>query len=155
MNRSDRASNIENLAEPLRAIAELGGGVAFIVDCRSGALVYLSASVDALLGYGRADFDAGFGCAAGAGPLAALCAVMAERVPGAGGARAHAIDCTDPATAGPLLRETTQQHRDGRLVPLAVASVVLADAAGAPAWLAGSLRDLSARDAQAAAQRRF
>ena len=155
MNRSDRASNKDNLAEPFRAIAELGGGVAFILDCRSGALVYLSEAVVALLGYGRADFDAGLEGAADS-PLAALCAVMAERLPGASPARANAIDFADPADgAGTLLRETTQQHRDGQLVPVAVASALVCDAAGDPAYVAGSLRDLSARDAQAAAQRRF
>lgn len=152
MNRSDRASPI--FAEPFRAIAELGGGVAFIVDCRSGALCYISDSVAALLGYEAAEVAANFG--SGAGPLAPLCALMAERLPAAFPARAPAIDFADAVDAsGMLLRETTVPHRDGQLLPLAVASSVVVDGAGDPAWLAGSLRDLSARDAQAAAQRRF
>jgi two-component system OmpR family sensor kinase len=161
MTRPVSATTSDNLAEPFRAIAELDGAVAFILDYRSGALAYISASVLPMLGVGRDTIAAVFAARAAAGgastgPLSALCAVMAERLPAPFNAGAPAIDFSDrPGAHGQLVRETTVQHRDGQLVPLAVTSALVQGSDGAPAQVVGSLRDLSARAAQAAAQKRF
>lgn len=174
MTRPANSSTTDALAEPFRVIAELGGGVAFILDCRGGALLYISASVAQLLGYGYEQFAAAFaavttpaagdaaaadaivpGAPVGAGPLAALCAMMAERLPARFRSGARAIDFSDAIDAsGQLSRETTVQHRDGQLVPVAVASALVHGSDGVPTHVVGSLRDLSARHAEAAAQRR-
>jgi hypothetical protein len=53
MNRSASISGHAGpeLAEQFRVIAELGGDVAFSIDCASGKLCYLSPAVEQLLGY--------------------------------------------------------------------------------------------------------
>ncbi|HBI68272.1 MAG TPA: PAS domain-containing sensor histidine kinase, partial [Massilia sp.] len=60
------------LAEQFRVIAEIGGDIAFSIDCASGALRYLSPAIEQLLGYSPADIAAQLGDPGSA--LAALCA---------------------------------------------------------------------------------
>ncbi|MDB5907042.1 MAG: uncharacterized protein JWP34_1156 [Massilia sp.] len=133
-------------AEQFRAIAELGGNVAWIVDCATGRLAYISAAVEALLGYGLADFQRQLAAAAPDSPLAPLCAGLPERL-----ARLAAGDLSRLQ----LVRQFDQLHRDGRQVPVEVISSILVDQAGCPTSLVGIVRDLSARREHEAGQRRF
>ncbi len=144
----DRSTSVTmaNLGEQFRAIAELEGNVAWIIDCASGLPTYISASVLALLGYDMADFLAQFQAGNPNGPLAALCAGLPARLQryAAGDlSRRHVVRCFD------------QRHRDGRIVPVEVTSTILDGADGAPAFVAGILRDISERRELAERQRRF
>jgi signal transduction histidine kinase len=137
-------------AEPFRAIAELGGAVAWVIDCATGLPSYISPSIETLLGYGLADFEHQFGTPDAAGPLAALCGGLRARL-----ARLAAGDLSRLR----LVRQFDQPHRDGRTVPIEVVSSVLADHSGNPTQLVGIVRDRSARREheleQERAQRRF
>ncbi|WP_217619345.1 PAS domain-containing protein, partial [Achromobacter sp. GbtcB20] len=59
-------------------IAEIGGDIAFSIDCASGALLYVSPSIEQLLGYSPAEVAAQLDQRGSA--LAALCAGVPERV---------------------------------------------------------------------------
>lgn len=133
-------------AEQFRTIAEIGGDVAWIVDCGSGLPSYISASIEALLGYRFDDFHRQLGSGDAAGPLAQLCAGLPARL-----ARLAAGDLSRLR----LVRRFDQPHRDGRPVPIEVLSSVLLDQAGRPVSLAGIVRDLGARREHEAGQRRF
>jgi signal transduction histidine kinase len=133
-------------ADQFRVIAEIGGDVAWIVDCASGLPSYISPAIEPLLGYGFADFKRQLGAAAGDGPLGPLCAGLGARL-----ARLAAGDLSRLR----LVRQFDQRHRDGRLVPIEVISSVLVDQAGRPTSLVGTVRDLSARREHEAGQRRF
>jgi signal transduction histidine kinase len=133
-------------ADQFRLIAEIGGDVAWIVDCGTGLPSYISPAVEPLLGYGFADFHRQMKDGDPAGPLGALCADLAARL-----TRLAAGDLSRLQ----LVRQFDHQHRDGRQVPIEVVSSVKLDPAGRPASLVGIVRDLSARREHEAAQRRF
>lgn len=132
-------------AEAFRTIAELSGDVAFIVDCTSRLPVYVSPGVDDLLGYGIADIEQQLRSGA-AGPLAALCAGLPERL------RRFADG------DGSRLRVTRAfelRRPDGRIAPVEVISTLMLDETGRPAALAGLVRDQSAQRNRALEQKRF
>jgi PAS domain S-box-containing protein len=141
-----RARNATDLGEQFRAIAELEGNVAWVIDCASGRPCYMSDSVLALLGYDMADFVAHFDAGLPDGPLAALCAGLSQRLKRyADGDRSRQR----------VVRTFDQRHRDGRIVPVEVISTIMPDAGGAPAFVAGTLRDISERRELAERQRKF
>ncbi|MFL6659146.1 MAG: ATP-binding protein [Massilia sp.] len=152
MDRSARASLAQQaacdaeLGASFRALAELDGNVAWVVDCATGMPTYISASVLALLGYDVADFVAQFEAGNPPGPLAALCAGLSERL------RRYAAGDT---TRQRLVRCFEQRHRDGRLIPIEVVSLIVVGADGRAATVAGSIRDVSERREQGERQRRF
>ena len=131
-------------ADAFRTIAELGGDIAFIVDCARGLPVYISPGVDALVGYSMADIQAQF--EQGEGPLADLCDGLPDRL------RRFA---EGDGSRLRVAREFELRRPDGRSVPVEVISTLMLDAAGQPASLAGLVRDLSARRARALEQKRF
>jgi signal transduction histidine kinase len=134
------------MAEQFRVIAEISGDVAFSIDCASGLPRYLSASVEQLLGYPPSAFH---GHLAGTDPLpalAALCGGLPARL-----ARFTAGDSTRLR----VVRQFDVRHRCGQTVPLEVISTLMLDAQGQPQVLVGLLRDLSARRAREAEQKRF
>jgi signal transduction histidine kinase len=137
-------------ADQFRIIAEIGGDVAWIIDCATCLPSYISPSVEQLLGYGFGDFHHQFSAGAAEAPLARLCGGLPARL-----ARLAAGDLSRLR----LVRQYEQPHRDGRAVPIEVISSLLLDQAGRPAALVGIVRDLSARRKdeaeREAGQRRF
>lgn len=134
------------VADCFRTIAECRGDIAWIVDCGSGALTYLSPAAAQVLGYHASDFNAQL-ASGGDGPLALLCSGLGERLRrfGAGDDSRRQV-----------LREFEIIHgSDGRNLPIDVASTLLVDGGGAALALAGTIRDLSARREHEAGQRRF
>jgi PAS domain S-box-containing protein len=132
-------------AEAFRTIAELSGDIAFIVDCASGLPVYLSPGIDDLLGYGMSDIEQQL-IGHAAGPLAALCGGLAQRL------RRFAEG------DGSRLRVTRAfevRRPDGRIAPVEVISTLMLDADGQAAALAGLVRDGSAQRVRALEQKRF
>ena len=153
MDRSARALTAQSmggsdtdLGEQFRAIAELDGNVAWIIDCITGLPAYISPSVLALLGYDPADFLAHFESGANDGPLAALCAGLPARL--------QRFAAGDPSRLR-VVRCFDQPHRDGHTVAIEVVSQILTGADGAPRFVAGTIRDVSERREQAERQRRF
>ncbi|WP_229423429.1 PAS domain-containing sensor histidine kinase [Massilia frigida] len=134
------------LMEQFRAIAELRGDVAWIVDCASGALSYISPSVRDMLGYAPRDFIRQLSSHDAASPLATLCAGLPERL-----ARFAAGDQSRRA----LVRHFDQLRADGSTVPLDVRSTLLTDSNGKPSVLVGVMIDTSAERERAERQRRF
>jgi len=132
------------MAEQFRVIAEIGGDIAFSIDCASGALRYVSPSIENLLGYSPSDVAAQFGDAGSA--LAALCAGMPERI-----RRLRAGDRSRLR----LVRETELRGAHGHMVPVEVLSALLCDAAGEPLLLVGQVRDLSPRRQRETERKRF
>ncbi|MDB5935477.1 MAG: uncharacterized protein JWQ01_2821 [Massilia sp.] len=132
-------------AEQFRVIAEIAGDVAWIVDCATGLPSYISPSIEQLLGYGFGDFHRQMQGREAAGPLAALCAGLPQRVTRLAGGDLSRLR---------LVRQFDQPHRDGRIVPIEVISSVLMEA-GRPTSLVGIVRDLGARREHEAGQRRF
>lgn len=132
------------LAEQFRVIAEIGGDIAFSIDCASGALLYVSPSIEQLLGYSPADIAAQLGDAGSA--LAALCAGMPERV--------RRLRNGDRSRLR-LVRETELRGAHGYLVPVEVLSALVCDAGGEPVTLVGQVRDLSPRRQREAERKRF
>ncbi|NHZ44085.1 PAS domain-containing sensor histidine kinase [Massilia aquatica] len=139
-------SSDNRLVEQFRAIAELRGDVAWIVDCASGSLSYISPSVRDLLGYEAADVSKQLSSPQAASPLAALCAGLPERI-----ARFAAGD----RSRRELLRRVDQLRPDGSTVALDVRSTLLTDASGKPCALVGVLIDASAERGRAEEKRRF
>jgi signal transduction histidine kinase len=133
-------------AEQFRVIAEIGGDVAWIVDCATGLPTYISPAIEQLLGYRYEDFHRCMAEGAAGGPLAPLCAGLPQRL-----ARLSAGDLSRLR----LVRQFDQPHRDGHAVPVEIISSVLADPAGRPTSLVGIVRDLGARREHEAGQRRF
>jgi signal transduction histidine kinase len=129
-----------------RAIAELAGDAAFIVDCASHTLRYLSPRAAQLLGYTPADFSAQLAAPDQPGPLAPLCAGLDNRL------RRFA---DGDASRQQVVREFELARPGGRTVPVRVISTLLLDAAGKPATLAGMIRDQSGQRALASEQKRF
>ena len=132
------------MAEQFRVIAEIGGDIAFSIDCASGALRYVSPSIENLLGYSPSDVAAQLGDPSSA--LAALCAGMPERI-----RRLRAGDRSRLR----LVRETELRGAHGHMVPVEVLSALLCDAAGEPLLLVGQVRDLSPRRQRETERKRF
>lgn len=153
MNRSAPASSAgpgmgadQVMGEHFRVIAEIGGDIAFSIDCATGQLRYVSPAVEQLLGYGPVAVSDHFSGQCPQPLLAELCAGLGERLERfAGGDR----------TRQRVVREFEVRHRGGQLVPVQVISALVAGSNGAPLALVGSLRDLSARRAREAEQKRF
>lgn len=135
-----------DISEHFRAIAELGGHVAWIIDCATLLPTYISPSVTALLGYDPEEFTEQLAHHAPDSPLALLCAGLAERL----ASFAHGDQSRKY-----LVRDFDQQHKDGSVVPIQVTSTVLADAAGKAQSVVGILRDASAERNRVLEQRRF
>ena len=134
-----------DMAEQFRVIAELGGDIAFSIDCASGALRYVSPSIEQLLGYTPDEVKAGLAPGADS-PLASLCIGLPERM-----RRLRAGDRSRLR----LVRETELLGAHGYPVPVEIISSLLCDEAGEPVALVGLLRDLSARRLREAEQKRF
>jgi PAS domain S-box-containing protein len=145
MARSAPVSVPGDAADAFRTIAELGGDLAFIVDCASGLPVYISPHVNDMLGYDVSDVHDQFATKR-EGPLAPLCAGLQERL-----RRFAAGDGSRLRVA----REFDLLRPDGREVPVEVISTLLLDQAGRAQTLAGIVRDLSARRAREREQKRF
>lgn len=133
------------LAEQFRVIAEIGGDIAFSIDCTSGALRYISPSIEQLIGYTPDEVAAGVEPGAD-GPLAALCAGLPERV-----RRLRAGDRSRVR----LVRETEFHGKHGYPVPAEIISSLLCGDDGEPTALVGLVRDLSPRRLREAEQKRF
>jgi PAS domain S-box-containing protein len=132
-------------ADAFRTIAELGGDLAFIVECANRQLIYISPNVNDMLGYGVSDVHDQFATNQ-EGPLAPLCAGLQERL-----RRFAAGD----GSRLRLVREFDLLRPDGREVPVEVISTLLLDEAGNVQALAGIVRDLSGRRAREREQKRF
>ena len=132
------------LAEQFRVIAELGGDIAFIIDCADCTLRYVSRSIDQLLGYSPADIAAQLGDPGSA--LSSLCAGLPERV--------RRLRDGDRSRLR-LVRETELRGAHGYLVPVEVISALMCDPAGMPLLLVGQVRDLSPRRQREAERKRF
>jgi two-component system, OmpR family, sensor kinase len=132
-------------ADAFRTIAELGGDLAFIVECANSQLIYISPNVNEMLGYGVSDVHDQFATNR-EGPLAPLCAGLQERL-----RRFAAGD----GSRLRVVREFDLLRPDGREVPVEVISTLLLDQAGRAQALAGIVRDLSARRAREREQKRF
>ncbi|MGX4640833.1 ATP-binding protein [Massilia sp. SYSU DXS3249] len=133
------------LAEQFRVIAEIGGDIAFSIDCASGELRYVSPSIEQLLGYTPDEVKAGVRPGAD-GPLATLFAGLPERM-----RRLRAGDRSRLR----LVREAELHSAHAYPVPVEIISSLMCDAAGEPVALVGILRDLSARRLREAEQKRF
>ncbi|WLI89166.1 PAS domain-containing sensor histidine kinase [Massilia sp. R2A-15] len=129
-------------ADQFRTIAEIGGDVACIVDCRTGEPTYISASVEQLVGYSPDELRGQMAGGALVPVMAGLPARLARFVAG-------------DLSRLKLVREFDFPHRDGHLVPVEIISSVLVDQAGQPSVLVGLIRDLSARREHEAGRRRF
>ena len=132
-------------AEAFRAIAELGGDLAFILDCATGLPVYVSPGVDDMLGYSVADIRAQLQNG-GDGPLAALCAGLPERL-----RRFAAGD----GSRLRVQREFDLRRPDGSDVAVEVISTLALDATGQARALLGLVRDVSARRERERERKRF
>jgi PAS domain S-box-containing protein len=146
MNRSASLAREQELGSQFRAIAELSGEVAWVLDCASGQFFYLSARVGDLLGYSQAEIQQQLDAADPASPLAALCAGLPERLRRFAGG---------DVTRLRLVRQFSLRCKDGRELPLEVVSSLMLDAGGAALTVVGLLRDVSARHQREAEQRRF
>ena len=136
----------QDTVRQFRAIAELHGDVAWIIDLSTGLPRYIGDAIVPLLGYCLDDYTAWFRQPDSASPLAPLCSGLDERL--------------KRFAAGDLSRMRVQRnfelpHRDGRVIPIEITSTLVLDAAGLPSALAGLLRDVSAQRERAARPRRF
>jgi two-component system OmpR family sensor kinase len=127
-----------------RAIAEMGGDIAWSIDCISGKALYISPVVESVLGYPANVVTEQF--SAGAGPLAFLCAGLAQRLQ---------RFADGDATRLTLMREFEVPRSDGEAVPMEITSRLLLDAEGRAAVLVGVARDMSDRRARDKERRRF
>ncbi len=132
-------------ADAFRTIAELGGDIAFVVDCATRQPAYVSPGIDAMLGYGADDLRLQFAHDP-EGPLRPLCAGLDERL-----RRFAAGD----GSRLRVVREFALRRPDGREVPVEVISTLLLDEAGRVHALAGIVRDQSERRARALERKRF
>lgn len=145
-NGSGAAAMETGAADAFRAIAEIAGDIAFIIDCPSGDLRYISPSVEQLLGHTPAAFKQQLACPGQDGPLRALCAGLPQRL-----ARYAAGDTSRLR----LVREWEVPAASRQAVPVEVISTLILGADGAPLALAGMIRDHSPSRALAAEQKRF
>jgi two-component system OmpR family sensor kinase len=132
-------------ADAFRAIAELGGDLAFIIDRASGLPAYISPAVDTMLGYSIDEVRTQFG-GDSAGALYPLCAGIAERVRRFEGGDASRLR---------VVREFSVRRPDGQEVPVEVISTLLLSGEGRVHAVAGIVRDLSERHARAQERKRF
>ncbi|MGO4476026.1 ATP-binding protein [Massilia sp. 2TAF26] len=144
---SGRAEPVNTLAtaDAFRTIAELGGDLAFILDCASGLPIYISPNVNDMLGYCVLDVHEHL-LTNKEGPLAPLCAGLQERL-----RRFAAGD----GSRLRVVREYDILRPDGREVPVEVISTLLLDEAGRAQALAGLVRDQSARREREREQKHF
>jgi PAS domain S-box-containing protein len=142
MTRSGRTQS-----DQFRQIAEINGDVAWIVDCPSGALNYLSPAAEGLFGYGRDAIAAAIFDSSLAEPaLFAICTGLAERLQ---------RFADGDATRLQLLRQFDLHHPDGSVIPLEVCSTLMLDEQGLPDSLVGIVRNVSERREREAEQKRF
>ena len=134
------------LVEQFRTIAEVAGDVAFIVDGASGLPRYISASVENLLGYEPGTLCEQFTSQVPSGPATQLCKVLTERLHGFAAGKDSALRST---------HEIDIEHRNGQPVPIEIISTVMPGPDGKALALVGVIRDLSARRAREAEQKRF
>jgi PAS domain S-box-containing protein len=127
-----------------RAIAEMGGDIAWSIDCLSAKALYISPVVESVLGYPANEVTEQF--SGGAGPLAFLCAGLGQRLQRFAGG---------DATRLTLVREFEVPRSDGEAVPMEITSRLLLDAEGRAAVLVGVARDMSDRRARDKERRRF
>jgi PAS domain S-box-containing protein len=135
-----------DLADQFKAIAELHGDIAWIVDCYTGRLLYMSQSASLMAGFDSAEVESQLATPDAASPLAALCAGLPERL--------RRFTNGDMSRKR-LMRSFDQRTADGRVIPIEVTSTILTDASGAPTTLVGTIRDMSEVRAKAEHQRRF
>lgn len=121
-----------------RAMAELGGDIAFSIALPSFALGYLSPAFTDLLGHDGAALQRALTGRDAGGPLSVLAACLRDA-----GADAPGERC---------VRELDVPDREGRPQPLEILSTVVAEE---PPAVVGLLRDLSPRRAYQAEQKRF
>ena len=134
------------MADCFRTIAELHGDIAWIVDCGTGMLEYISPSAASLLGYPVSQLREQLFTGAD-GPLAQLGGGLDQRL------RRFA---DGDASRLRVVREFEVPHgAHGRPVPVEVASTLLVTSGGACHSVVGTIRDLSAQREAAAAQKRF
>jgi signal transduction histidine kinase len=142
MTRSGR-----DQSDQFRHIAELSGDVAWVIDCPSGTLSYLSPSAGTLLGYPADAFATTLQDPMRGPPaLGALCVGLSERLQ---------RFADGDATRLQLLRQFDIAHPDGHTVPVEVRSTLLLDAHGVPDSLVGFVRDISEHRAREAEQKKF
>lgn len=135
-----------DLAEQFRAIAELHGDIAWVLDCYTGRVLYLSQSALPMAGFDAHDIEAQLMEPDPASPLASLCGGLQERL-----RRFSGGDLSRKR----LVRGHDLRTADGRTIPIEVTSSILTDASGAPATLVGTVRDMSEVQARMEHQRRF
>ena len=134
------------MADCFRTIAELHGDSAWIVDCGTGMLEYISPSAATLLGYPVSQLREQLFTGSD-GPLALLGGGLDQRL------RRFA---DGDASRLRVVREFDVPHGiHGHAVPVEVASTLLVTSAGACHSVVGTIRDLSAQREAAAAQKRF
>jgi signal transduction histidine kinase len=125
----------------LRAIAELAGDGAFIVDCADRTVPYLSAGAARMLGCSIDELQDQLAHPEQPGALASLAAAVCAILAGADpGRNERELDIIGPG---------------GAELPVQLASIPVADEAGRPALLAIVMRDQSALRAVQAEQKRF
>jgi PAS domain S-box-containing protein len=132
------------LSVQFRAIAEMGGNVAWSIDCRTGRATYISPVVETVLGYPIAEVERQF--AGSEGPLAEMCAGLQQRL------QRFADGDT---TRLKLVREFEVLNCHGEPIPLEITSRFLLDEQGRALFLVGVARDLSERRARDKERRRF
>jgi PAS domain S-box-containing protein len=140
-----RSASVSPSADDFRTIAELGGDLAFMLDCATMQPIYVSPGVDEMLGYTVADIRAQLD-GGGDGPLAALCAGLPERLQ-----RFAAGD----GSRLRVMRAFDLRRPDGSEVAVEVISTLALDDAGQPRALLGLVRDVSARRERERERKRF
>lgn len=153
MNRSARGNSQQrsarssmDMAEQFKAIAELHGDIAWVVDCYTSRLLYMSQSASLMAGFDTDEVEAQLGTCDTASPLAALCGGLQERL---------RRFCNGDMSRKRLVRCFEQRTTDGRVIPIEVTSTILIDASGAPTTLVGTVRDVSELRTRAESQHRF
>jgi PAS domain S-box-containing protein len=143
----NRPASIERPGPPrpdelaaFRAIAELAGDAAIIVDCGSRKIRYLSDGAGQLLGCSTDELQEKL-ASNQPGPLAPVCEALAARL----AAPDHERN----------VRELDLVHREGRVIPAQLISRFVLDDAGQPVALAAIIRDQSPLRAVQAEQKRF
>ena len=140
------ARSNRDLCESFKAIAELHGDVAWIIDCATGAPAYVSPSLVSLLGYDQADVTDLMRKQRPHGPITALCAGLSARLQRfafGDKSRQRLVRCFDLV------------HADGHQVAVEVTSAIVTDEHGNAVFLAGTLRDVGERRRILEQQRKF
>jgi PAS domain S-box-containing protein len=132
------------LSVQFRAIAEMGGDIAWSIDCASGQALYISPVAERVLGYSIAEVTQQF--TSGTGPMAPMCAGLAQRLQ---------RFADGDATRAQLVREFEVPCSDGSTIPLQITSRLLLDDNGQASVLVGIARDMSDRRARDKERRRF